>query len=244
MYHHTGAHQELQQADTIRHVCSNCDASTLVFATSASMVTEEQVGDAARWSPEPATNLGLFQAMRSTTNVSDRCVHSSAALQTTLVHVGIPRRHASIFDDAHLGADGEGLDCHESQMPRHLPACICTGSGRVERSRRVLQPSNRERKRVQRGRQCRGKTGGNRWSECVISVACHARQAAAVSSAAANARFWRGRARTVAACERRITTRCIHAYPQAGQLVATHFVVCADPPRYGPFSPVGRTACS
>ena len=94
----------------------------------------------------------------------------------SLFRLGIPRRHASIFDDAHLGADGEGLDCHESQMPRHLPACICTGSGRVERqrrverSRRVLQPSNRERKRVQRGRQCTGKTGGNRWSECVISA--------------------------------------------------------------------------
>ena len=203
MYHHTGAHQELQQADTIRHVCSNCDASTLVFATSASMVTEEQVGDAARWS-----------------------------------------RHASIFDDAHLGADGEGLDCHESQMPRHLPACICTGSGRVERSRRVLQPSNRERKRVQRGRQCRGKTGGNRWSECVISVACQARQAAAVSSAAANARFWRGRARTVAACERRITTRCIHAYPQDGQLMATHLVVCAGPPDTARSARSGSTACN
>ena len=44
----------------------------------------------------------------------------------------------------------------------------------------------------------------------------------------------------VAASEGRITTRCIDAYPQARQLAATHFVVCAGSPRYGPFSPVGK----
>lgn len=153
----------------------------------------------------------------------------------------------SIFDVAHLGSTlaqmARGLTAMRAKCRGIcLPASVrglggSSGSGGSSGAGEFSSPATGS------GRGYR-ETGGNRWSECVISVACHARQAAAVSSAAATARFWRGRARTVAACEGRITTRCIHAYPQAGQLVATHFVVCADPPRYGPFSPVGRTACS
>ena len=95
MYHHTGAHQELQQADTIRHVCSNCDASTLVFATSASMVADEQVRDA-RCGPL------LFARPQTWVFSSDAILESQRK----------PVRFTSIFDFASVqgrgGSSGSG----------------------------------------------------------------------------------------------------------------------------------------